>query len=469
MGRDFRGASYYRNCWIGKRTIKEGESAVVWNRYGKHRVVKGPYLKRMFFQQIQFMDAYSCSEEEYLQVRFKDGHTEHINGPTSMFSNPVTHKFVKSMPAIHLASKLECLVVSRQVGLRPKHVSTDDEKRPQESDGLLLNEIGEDENKRACGEESGRQRMIVKGPLMFFPKVGDKIELLPWLHGTAKVELNGNTHTMEIPVCVNGGGKLGMVTLACRFSIHDLQLLVDTTPDLLTDMTQTLIAAVLSLTSSISSSSGPLSPEDFEPCHEAKLRELLSTPSNFASFADWCDNTGVTVALSSGVTFKHFKVDQVVTLHREQLRKDQKARKVSEEKAIRAAKAHEQQLRDSNSTFEREMAEQRARLEAKRDQLNVEQELAEKKQELELSLLRTRQENQLEHAKKSNDELVRVATTIHKISPDINLIDILDHISVAGPKKPEKKAEKLDKANARQPNLESSAGPQMWVRNTNRC
>lgn len=259
-----------------------------------------------------------------------------------------------------------------------------------------------------------------------------------------------------------------MVTLACRFSINDLQLLVDTTPDLLTDMTQTLSATVISLTSSISSSSGPLSPEDFEPCHEAKLRELLSTPSNFSSFADWCDNIGVTVALSS-ITFKHFQVDQIVALNREQLRRDQQERAGSEEKAKRAAKAHEQQLRDANCTFEREMAEQRARLEAKRDQLNVEQVLAEKKQELELSLLRTRQENELEHAKKSNDELVRVVTTIHKTSPDMNLVDILAHISVAGPKKQDNKAEKPDKAEA-QPRALNPPHPtqaQMRVR-TNR-
>lgn len=47
----------------------------------------------------------------------------------------------------------------------------------------------------------------------------------------------------------------------------------------------------------------------------------------------------------------------------------------------------------------------------------MEQELAEKKQALELSLLRTRQENELANAKKSNDELVRVVGTIHGIDP----------------------------------------------------
>ena len=58
-----------------------------------------------------------------------------------------------------------------------------------------------------------------------------------------------------------------------------------------------------------------------------------------------------------------------MTFHREQVRREHKAREAAEDKIRKNKEKHEEQLRDASETFEREMAEQRARLEAKRDQL----------------------------------------------------------------------------------------------------
>lgn len=128
MGRDFRDSRYYRYCWIGKRTIKEGEACVVWNRKGAHRVVRGPYLKRMFFTSIRFMDRYTCNDKEYLEVCFRDGHTEHVKGPVSLFCNFVKHKSVNKQ---RVAGTTNLGPANTTLSMMMKHQLGSLQKQPQ--------------------------------------------------------------------------------------------------------------------------------------------------------------------------------------------------------------------------------------------------------------------------------------------------------------------------------------------------
>lgn len=204
MGRDFRDSRYYRYCWIGKRTIKEGEACVVWNRKGAHRVVRGPYLKRMFFTSIRFMDRYTCNDKEYLEVCFRDGHTEHVKGPVSLFCNFVKHKSVNVRPAIELKSPVECLVVNyhtseaksrwdHEPGAR-EHDTVNDDEAPAgfasktaaahdvistESDAMLSSNAGH--NVRVSQAESKVKREVILGPCVYFPRAGDEIQSNEWV------------------------------------------------------------------------------------------------------------------------------------------------------------------------------------------------------------------------------------------------------------------------------------------------
>jgi hypothetical protein len=44
MGLTFRSGTYRRHVNVGKRTIKDGEAALIWSRNGVAREIKGPAL-----------------------------------------------------------------------------------------------------------------------------------------------------------------------------------------------------------------------------------------------------------------------------------------------------------------------------------------------------------------------------------------------------------------------------------------
>ena len=69
MGLDFRDGKYKRSVNIGKRTVKDGEAAAVWDVNGRHTEIVGPKLVRLWWSQIRFLDRFTASPEQYLIVR----------------------------------------------------------------------------------------------------------------------------------------------------------------------------------------------------------------------------------------------------------------------------------------------------------------------------------------------------------------------------------------------------------------
>ena len=100
MGLDFRGGNYKRRVFFGKRTVKEGEGAVIWNRWGTPRVVDHGKLCYMWFSTIRFMDRFVADRSEYLIVKYRDGRIEHIRGPVAMFENHIEHLSIQVKEAI---------------------------------------------------------------------------------------------------------------------------------------------------------------------------------------------------------------------------------------------------------------------------------------------------------------------------------------------------------------------------------
>ena len=117
MGIDFRDARYRRFVTLGKRTVKDGECMVVWNRKGAARVVVGPRLERLWCSQIRFLDRFTASPEQYLCVRHKSGRVEHVRGPALLYENPVDHDDVEVCDAIVLKTEAELVVLYREVAI----------------------------------------------------------------------------------------------------------------------------------------------------------------------------------------------------------------------------------------------------------------------------------------------------------------------------------------------------------------
>ncbi|MEM1099698.1 MAG: hypothetical protein AAF593_03105 [Planctomycetota bacterium] len=79
---------------IGIQTIKQGQRVAVWNRDGTVKLVDGPRRLRTWGRDIQPLRRVIADEQHYLAVRYRDGHTEHLPGPTELFFDPVAHETI---------------------------------------------------------------------------------------------------------------------------------------------------------------------------------------------------------------------------------------------------------------------------------------------------------------------------------------------------------------------------------------
>ena len=56
----FRDGSYYRSVWMGKRTVKEGECAAIWDMSGERKKIEGPQRVRLWFSHVRFLDKHTA-------------------------------------------------------------------------------------------------------------------------------------------------------------------------------------------------------------------------------------------------------------------------------------------------------------------------------------------------------------------------------------------------------------------------
>ena len=66
------GKEYSRDVTFGKRTIKEGECCVVWDRYGTQHLIVGPRLVHLFCSTIRFLNRIHAKVNEYLVCHPED-------------------------------------------------------------------------------------------------------------------------------------------------------------------------------------------------------------------------------------------------------------------------------------------------------------------------------------------------------------------------------------------------------------
>lgn len=158
MGVDFRSGRYLRRVILGKRTVKEGEAAVVWSRNGRAREVIGPSIERLFYSTIRFLDRHTALPGQYLVVTFKDGTLEHMKGPVSLYENPILHTSIRACKALTLQSVTDCIVVV----------------------GRSLD----------SAKDSVFQRRIVTGPEKFIPAVNETVTFPVWTVASSELVKN---------------------------------------------------------------------------------------------------------------------------------------------------------------------------------------------------------------------------------------------------------------------------------------
>lgn len=100
---------------IGLKTIKQGDRVAIWDMQGRVSFVDGPRRLLLFRKTVDALPRHSAEADEYLVVRFKDGHAEHLRGPVAMWFDPVLHQSITVEKALSINAH-EAIVVYRRDG-----------------------------------------------------------------------------------------------------------------------------------------------------------------------------------------------------------------------------------------------------------------------------------------------------------------------------------------------------------------
>lgn len=206
---------------LGFITIRQGERGAVWSRNGEMRIVDGP--KRMFLigQTIDKLRLYAAGADEYLAVTFKDGHSEHMRGPVSVWFDPVRHREISVQKALAVNAN-EAVVVYRQ---EPDRVS----------------------------------RRIVRGPDLYVPEANEWLHQFVW-HGSDpkdprrkvygalrfnKLRVIPDQMYFDIQDVRTADDALLVIKLMIFFELVDIERMLDQTHDPVADFINAVTADVI--------------------------------------------------------------------------------------------------------------------------------------------------------------------------------------------------------------------------------
>ena len=185
----FRDGSYYAHVWFGKRTVKEGEAAAVWDFSGRRKVVEGPRRVRLWFCHVRFLDRFTADLHQFLSVHYRDGRSEHLRGPVSLFMDPCVHERVDLKEAYKLSAN-EALVVYREVEKvvagEPQAAVTGTGCTAESADGRALAKPAP-----TPGTAGGVLRRIVCGPSVYVPNHQEWVHTFSW-HGSVGADGKGS-------------------------------------------------------------------------------------------------------------------------------------------------------------------------------------------------------------------------------------------------------------------------------------
>lgn len=165
----FRDGSYCKRLWVGKRTVKQGECAAIWDDKGTCSLVLGPRRVWAFFSTIRFLTFHRAGKQEYIVVNFKDGRQENIPGPRTMFENPVEHTSVFVKSAIQVSNS-EALVIYRDGRANANNQSL------AQGMGALSSVVKVED----AGRDNSLSRRVLRGPALFVPHADEWVHQFTW-------------------------------------------------------------------------------------------------------------------------------------------------------------------------------------------------------------------------------------------------------------------------------------------------
>lgn len=414
MGIEFRGSYYKKDVMFGKRTIKDGEAVAIWNRLGVHRQVIGPRLTRLFFSTILFLDKKIAGPNEYLVVKLVDGTVNHLRGPVTLYENPVFHTSIEVRKAYSLTSASECIVVSREIRLNT--------------------------SEKTLVSDSRIERVLIRGPYLYFPMVGDTVISFDW-HGTPANSSNYNIvpsaekftilntasrqWKVDFPFLPPIGTqkqkytetKPGTLQLSFNFHIHDVDVMLDNTRDVIGDLYDAIVIDLTDIQTSIKPRSISIESDD-----QSSSSWMMRTFSSVSSFPNLQARSQVIGVAIDGVSYRGYDRNpetkkQLAELNEIEM-KLSRDRMINEQEQLKI----ESDLMARRARLEQEKNLQQATLAVKKETLQAEQDYREAELKHKLDQERIQLESDLARNRSLNDETLRVLGEMSKMGVDLTAL-----------------------------------------------
>eukprot|EP00051_Salpingoeca_urceolata_P006885 m.91186 g.91186 ORF g.91186 m.91186 type:complete len:441 (+) comp15029_c2_seq4:381-1703(+) len=238
MGIDFRDGRYVRRIRFGKRTIKEGEAAAIWNLSGQHRQIVGPKRESLFFSTVRFLTRFTAGPDQYLVITYKNGTIQHERGPITMFRNPVEHENIEVKPAVVLQGGGECVVLYTEQS-NAADAGAAASAKATEAGGHLITNLD--------GGATAVSRKIINGPATVVPAVGEWLHDFVWSGATDSAEvapgankfciLRTNRQHWTVKVMLRTYDNITVaVELTVSYQLQNIETLLENSEDPIADM-----------------------------------------------------------------------------------------------------------------------------------------------------------------------------------------------------------------------------------------
>ncbi|CAF0900575.1 unnamed protein product [Brachionus calyciflorus] len=212
---------------MGFKRIRQGQKAIIVNRDGKITRLDGPKITFIILSKLEKLKPYVANENEYLIIKYIDGHVEHRKGPECIWHNRFEHDNIQVKDSFKL------------------------------DDSQILVVYDRDQNTNEVN------RRLVYGPCIFMPKSSEWIHQFSWHAEDPKQQghLTPNSHKFEIlnikPDFFHYHVKevrtlddsLITVKLMVIYEIINVDLMLEKTQDPISDFINAICADVISMVS----------------------------------------------------------------------------------------------------------------------------------------------------------------------------------------------------------------------------
>lgn len=198
---------------MGFKRIRQGQKAIIINRNGEITKIDGPKITYLILSKLEKLMRYVANENQYLVVKYIDGHIEHVKGPCCIWKNRFEHEMIQVKESYKL----------------------------DESQILVVYDRNQKKNEVS--------RRLVRGPGIFVPKSSEWIHTFSWhaedpkhqghlIPDSNKFEILNTKpdffhyHVKEVRTLDD---SLITVKLMVSYEINDINLMLEKTQDPISD------------------------------------------------------------------------------------------------------------------------------------------------------------------------------------------------------------------------------------------